>query len=72
MREFKHCDEYIDDESQPECLRQFLRYCRWPATYQFRAERLGVKKPILFADWQRYEKKGAFGNGLTFWGCGDH
>jgi hypothetical protein len=57
MEEFKHCDDYIDDETQPKCLRQFLRYCRWPASYQIRAERLRIKKPILFADWQRYKNK---------------
>jgi hypothetical protein len=54
---FKHCDDYIDDENQPKCLRSFLRYCRWPAHLQFRAERLGIKKPALFADWQRYKGK---------------
>lgn len=54
--EFKHCDDYIDDPHQPKCLRRFLRYCRWPAIYQIRAERLGVKKPALFADWNRYPK----------------
>lgn len=25
---FRHCDEYIDDESQPECLRKFLDRAR--------------------------------------------
>jgi len=48
--DFRHCDDYIDDESQPLCLRRFLRYSRWPAVYQFRAEGLGIKKPPLFAD----------------------
>lgn len=28
---FKHCDEYIDDESQPAVLRQFLERARSPA-----------------------------------------
>lgn len=27
----RHCDDYIDDESQPLCLRQFLKYNRLPA-----------------------------------------
>lgn len=48
--DFRHCDDYIDDKSQPLCLRRFLRYSRWPAIYQFRAEGLGIKKPPLFAD----------------------
>lgn len=26
----KHCDEYIDDETQPECLRKFLARAREP------------------------------------------
>ena len=26
-----HCDDFIDDQSQPECLRQFLHYHRLPA-----------------------------------------
>jgi len=54
---FKHCDDYIEDADQPKCLRSFLRYCRWPAHIQLRAERLGIKKPPLFADWQRYKGK---------------
>lgn len=29
--ERKHCDEYIDDEAQPACLREFLRFHRQPA-----------------------------------------
>lgn len=28
--DFKHCDNYIDDETQPECLRKFLDYVRSP------------------------------------------
>lgn len=26
----KHCDDYIDDESQPECLRKYLAWARGP------------------------------------------
>jgi hypothetical protein len=52
----KHCDDYIDDKTQPECLRRFLRFKRWPAVYQCRARRLGVEAPKLFADWNRYPK----------------
>lgn len=29
-----HCDDYIDDETQPECLRAFLRFNRAPAIEQ--------------------------------------
>jgi len=47
----KHCDDYIDDESQPQCLRRFLRYNRWPAFWQYRAHKLGVKEPVLFAQY---------------------
>lgn len=48
----KHCDDYIDDKSQPKMLRDFLRYHRWPAHWQYRAEMLKVKKPLLFADYE--------------------
>jgi hypothetical protein len=27
----RHCDEFIDDPTQPECLRRFLHYTRLPA-----------------------------------------
>lgn len=27
----RHCDDYIDDATQPKCLRDFLRYNRLPA-----------------------------------------
>lgn len=27
----KHCDEYINDETQPQALRDFLRWARSPA-----------------------------------------
>lgn len=27
---FKHCDDYIDDETQPACLRNYLRRARSP------------------------------------------
>lgn len=29
-----HCDEYIEDEAQPTCLRNFLRFQRSPATFK--------------------------------------
>ena len=47
--EGKHCDDYIGDENQPQCLRRFLRWKRWPALYQCRAKSLGFKTPQLFA-----------------------
>lgn len=46
MSDFKHCDDYIDDETQPEALRTFLDYARSPAHGSTRAE----PKPKLFAD----------------------
>lgn len=49
MEKFKHCDEYIDDKTQPLCLRRFLRYHRWPASYEIKAEKIEVKRPKLFA-----------------------
>lgn len=44
MIEEKHCDDYIDDPSQPECLRKFLEYGRAPG----HGHDLG-EKPKLFA-----------------------
>lgn len=29
-----HCDHYIDDPAQPECLRKFLHFKRLPAVCQ--------------------------------------
>lgn len=43
----KHCDDYIDDETQPECLRKFLAHGRAPA----HGAGLGPKPP-LFATWK--------------------
>jgi len=45
----RHCDEYIDDKSQPMCLRRYLRFNRWPTIVQVRAWQLGVKEPKLYA-----------------------
>lgn len=47
MTEFKHCDEYIDDPEQPECLRAFLDHARSPAHGLLR----DGPRPRLFADW---------------------
>jgi len=48
----KHCDDYIDDETQPKCLRRYLRWHRWPAIYQFKAAMWKFKEPKLFADFE--------------------
>jgi hypothetical protein len=47
MTDFKHCDDYIDDETQPECLRAFLDHARSPAHGMDRAE----PRPALFANY---------------------
>lgn len=31
----RHCDDYIDDPAQPECLRRFLAYHRLPAAAKY-------------------------------------
>ena len=46
--DFIHCDDYIDDPAQPECLRQFLDYARSPAHGSLRPG----KAPVLFADYE--------------------
>ena len=48
MDDFKHCDEYIDDESQPECLRKFLDHARSPAHGSMNPK----PHPRLFADYK--------------------
>lgn len=44
----KHCDEYIDDESAPLVLRQFLQRARSPAHGMLQSTMF----PTLFADYQ--------------------
>ena len=44
----RHCDEYIDDETTPDCLRNFLDYARSPA----HGAMLGQRKPICYADFE--------------------
>lgn len=44
----KHCDDYIDDPEQPECLRAFLDYARSPAHGALRDN----PRPKLFATYQ--------------------
>lgn len=46
--EFKHCDEYIEDETQPKCLREFLDWARSPASDQIRRN----PNPRLFATYK--------------------
>lgn len=35
LPEPRHCDDFIEDLTQPECLRQFLDYHRLPATAKY-------------------------------------
>ncbi len=42
---YEHCDDYIEDATQPECLRAFLDYARSPAHGAFHEG----PKPRLFA-----------------------
>lgn len=46
--EFKHCDDYIDDEKQPKCLRAFLDRARQPAHGHLSSEPF----PKLFATYK--------------------
>lgn len=48
MSEPKHCDDYIDDPAQPECLRAFLQYARAPA----HGSTLADPRPKLFATFK--------------------
>lgn len=48
MADFKHCDDYIDDPTQPECLRKFLDHGRAPAHGAFR----DAPKPELYATYE--------------------
>lgn len=41
----RHCDEYIDDPTAPECLRKFLDHARSPAHGSYRED----PRPSLFA-----------------------
>jgi hypothetical protein len=46
--EFKHCDEYTDDETQPAPLRAYLRRAREPAHGHLSSE----PYPKLFATYR--------------------
>lgn len=41
----RHCDDYIDDPSTPDCVRAFLDHARAPA----HGANLPGKRPALFA-----------------------
>ena len=47
----KHCDDYIDDYAQPECLRWFLFIMRLPAVTKCLAISQGCN-PKLFATYK--------------------
>ncbi len=47
MGDFKHCDDYIDDAEQPDCLRAFLDHARSPAHGMLREG----PRPKLFAHY---------------------
>jgi hypothetical protein len=46
---FRHCDDYIRDKTQPMALRRFLLYKRIPAVWQIQRWRWPV--PALFATY---------------------
>jgi hypothetical protein len=48
----KHCDDYIDDYEQPDCLRWFLFINRLPAMMKCLAE-VNNCKPKLFATYNQ-------------------
>jgi len=47
--DFKHCDDYISDLTQPKCLRLFLIVNRLPAVDRMLVEEAGFR-PELYAD----------------------
>ncbi len=54
MTDFKHCDEFIRDKSQPKCLRKFLLYNRIPAVWKITRWKKSWGTPELYA---KYKKK---------------
>jgi hypothetical protein len=50
-QQFKHCDDYVSELSQPVCLRWFLFINRLPAIYTMLAQQAKVV-PKLFATYQ--------------------
>ena len=51
---FRHCDEYIDDETQPAVLRKFLDRARMPAHGHLSKDQY----PKLFATYNGQEWRG--------------
>ena len=47
--DFKHCDDYIKDKTQPMCLRKFLLHKRIPAYWQIKYWKDSWGTPELFA-----------------------
>lgn len=47
---FKHCDDYIKDKSQPKCLRKFLLYNRIPPDWKIERWKKSWGVPVLFAE----------------------
>lgn len=62
MSEFKHCEDFIRDKTQPKCLRKFLLYKRIPAYWQYKYWRWGT--PALFATYKAPNGPGG-GKGKT-------
>ena len=55
---FRHCDDYIDDVSQPECLRSYLDFNRLRADLKYeRLKQPGFKEPKLFATHKETGKR---------------
>ena len=48
----KHCDDYVEDFKQPDCLVWFIFINRLPATLKHLAFRVLDEKPKLFADFK--------------------
>jgi hypothetical protein len=49
MDEYRHCDDYIRDKSQPKCLRKFLLYKRIPVLWRMNYWKDSWGLPSLFA-----------------------
>jgi len=51
---FRHCDDYIRDKTQPKCLRKFLLFTRIPAYWQYTRWKQSWGIPTLFATVPAY------------------
>ncbi len=49
--EWRHCDEYIDDETQPKALRDALAYYRLPASEKYPMNGPAPVQPLLYASY---------------------